>query len=138
METPFVDCEPVGKPVHAEVNFGQWIAQCECGGAESVTPDEPIFYCCSCGNYANHGKPRKVIFPSKKEIKDIETVLLKRPVIVKGGTHMIERTVNARPAIIDEKGVLSRSWKPGETVKDLRKENESIKTKTEKRLKDGP
>lgn len=137
METPFVDCEPVGKPVHAEVNFGQWIAQCECGGAESVHWDEPIFYCCSCGNYANHGKPRAVIFPSKKEIKDIETVLLKRPVIVKGGTHMIERTVNARPAIIDEKGVLSRSWIPGETVKDLRKENESIKAKVEKRMKDG-
>jgi len=127
LDTPFVDCEPVGKPVYAEVNFGQWLAVCECGGAESVDPDEPIFYCFSCGNYTNHGKPRKVIFPPKKEIKDIETVLLKRPVIIKGGTHMIERTINARPAIIDNKGVLSRSWKPGETVKDLRKENESIK-----------
>jgi len=128
LDTPFVDCEPIGKPVYAEVNFGQWVARCQCGGAETVDPDEPIFYCFSCGNYENHGKPRKVIFPSKKEIKDIETVLLKRPVIVKGGTRVIERTVNAKPAIIDEKGVLSRSWIPGEPVKHLRKENkESIK-----------
>ena len=127
LETPFVDCEPIGKPVYAEVNFGQWVARCQCGGAETIDPDEPIFYCFSCGNFDNHGKPRMVIFPSKKEIKDIETVLLKRPVIIKGGTHVIERTVNAEPVIIDDKGVLSRSWLPGETAKDLRKENESIK-----------
>jgi len=129
LDTPFVDCEPIGKPVYAKVNMGQWLAQCECGGAESVDPDEPIFYCFSCGNYENHGKPRKVIFPSKKEIMEIESVLLRRPVKVRGGTHEIERTILAEP-LVDEKGVLSRSWLPGETVDHLRKENkESIKEK---------
>ena len=127
LETPFVDCEPVGKPVYAQVNFGQWLVRCECNGAESVMPEEPIFYCFSCGNFANHGKPRKVIFPSKKEMKDIEEILLKRPVVAVGRTHEIERTIDARPAIVDDKGVLSRSWLPGETIDDLRKENESIK-----------
>lgn len=127
LDTPFIDCEPVGKPVCAEINFSQWVARCECGGAESVCQEEPIFYCFSCGNYENHGKPRTVIFPSKKEIKEIEEILLKRPVITRRGTHIIERTINAEPAIIDKEGVLSRSWLPGETIDDLRKENESIK-----------
>lgn len=128
LDTPFVDCEPVGKPVYAQVNFGQWVAQCECGGAESVDPDDPIFYCFSCGNYANHGKPRSVIFPSKKDVKQIEEVLLRRPVIIKRGANEIDRILNAEPAIIDKYGVLSRSWVPGETVDNLRRENnESMK-----------
>ena len=129
LDTPFVDCEPVGKPVYAQVDFGQWVAECPvCDGAESVMPEEPIFYCFSCGNFENHGKPRKVIFPSEKEMKDIEKILLERPVKVRRGAHEIERTLNAEPVIIDKHGVLSRTWVPGETVSDLRKENkESIK-----------
>ena len=123
LDTPFIDCDPIGSPVYAEVNFGQWVARCECGGAETVDPDEPIFYCFSCGNFDNHGKPRKVIFPSKKEMKDIETVLLERPVKIKPRSHMIERAIDATPTITDKYGVLSRSWLPGETVKHLRKEN---------------
>lgn len=54
--------EPQGKPVNAEINFGQWIAKCpDCKGAEAVDPSEPIFYCCSCGNTANGSHPRSNI-----------------------------------------------------------------------------
>jgi len=129
LDTPFDDCEPVGKPVYAEVNRGQWLAMCPiCGGAESVMSEEPIFYCFSCGNFENHGKPRDVIFPSEKDMKDIEKILLERPVVIKIGAHAIERILNAEPLITDKYGVLSRSWTPDQTVDDLLKENkESIK-----------
>jgi len=129
LETPFVDCEPLGKPVFAKVNFGQWLVECECGGAETVHWDEPIFYCFSCGNYNNHGKPREVIFPTQKEITEIEKLLLLRPVITRGGPAMIERVIGGMPSIKDKYGPLSRSWDPGQTEDDLREENKSIKGK---------
>ena len=131
LDTPFDDCDPVGKPVYAEVNNGQWLAVCPvCGGAESVMPEEPIFYCFSCGNFENHGKPREVIFPSDKDIKDIEKILLERPIIIKKGAHEIERITNAEPAIKDKYGLLPRSWTPDQTIKDLRRENkESLPNK---------
>ncbi len=131
LDTPFIDCEPVGKPVYAQVDFGQWVAVCPvCGGGETVMLEEPIFYCFSCANFENHGKPRTVIFPSEKEMKDIEKILLERPVVIKRGAHAIERVLNAEPTIIDKYGVLSRNWTPDQSVKDLRKENkESIKGK---------
>ena len=130
LDTPFVDCEPVGKPVFAKVNFGQWLVECECGGAETVHWDEAIFYCFSCGNFENHGKPREVIFPSEKERDDIERILLERPIRIKGGTNVIERTVLAIPAVKDKYGPLSRSWDPGESADDLRRENnQSLKGK---------
>jgi len=122
LDTPFIDCEPVGKPVFAEVNHGQWVAKCECNGAETVDPDEPMFYCFSCGNVDNHGKPRKVIFPSEKEIKDIERELLKRPIKSASGTHYIERIVNGSIKM-QGNGELPRVWIPGETVKDLLNQN---------------
>jgi len=130
LDTPFIDCEPTGKPVFAKVNFGQWLVECECGGAESVHWDEPIFYCFSCGNFENHGKPRTVIFPSEKERSDIERILLERPIRMKGGTSKIERIVLAIPAIKDKFGTLSRSWDPTDTIEDLRRENnQSLKGK---------
>ena len=131
LDTPFDDSEVVGKPVNAEINWGQWIAKCECGGAEAVDPDEPIFYCFSCGNYANHGKPRPVIFPDQKERGKIEREILKRPVKISRGTHMIERLTTAEPQVFDmvdgKLMPLSRSWVPGETAKDIVKQNEVLK-----------
>lgn len=124
LATPFVDCEPIGKHVKAEVNFGQWIANCECGGAESVYVKEPFFYCKTCGNYDNKGKPRPVKFP--KNVEEIEKLLLKRPVKQMRGIHYIERNIYAQPLISDDIGLLSRSWLPGESTKDLEKENEAI------------
>ena len=131
LDTPFDDSEVVGKPVNAEINWGQWIAKCECGGAEAVDPDEPIFYCFSCGNYSNKGKPRPVIFPDQKEREQIEREILKRPVKISKGTHMIERLTTAEPQVFDmvdgKLMPLSRSWIPGETAKDIVKQNKVLK-----------
>jgi len=126
-DTP-LNGQPKGKPVAAEVNYGRWIARCpDCNGAEDVDPSEPIFYCFSCGNFTNNGRPRAVIFPSAKERKAIETELLKRPVKIKGGTNALDRLVNAVPEIMTDKMILSRSWLPGETLADLKTQNKALK-----------
>ena len=40
---------------------------CECGGAEYVCRAEPVFYCLSCGNAANSGRLRPVLFEEDLE-----------------------------------------------------------------------
>ena len=127
LDTP-INGKEKGKPVLAELNWGQWIARCpDCKGAEAVDPDEPIFYCFSCGNFSNDGHPRHVLFPPEKERKEIEKELLKRPVKVGVGTHDIERLTLAEPMARNEKGLLSRSWTPGETLDDIKEQNKSLR-----------
>lgn len=114
LETPFTGMTS-GKAVEAEINHGRWIAICpDCGGAEYVSPYEQIFYCFSCGNAANLGYGRPVKFPINR--KAIEAAVLERPVTERRGTNKIERALLATPVL----PMLSRSWKPGETVSDLR------------------
>jgi hypothetical protein len=38
------------KPAKAAVDGGRWLAQCECGNYEVVTPTDPIMFCHQCGN----------------------------------------------------------------------------------------
>jgi hypothetical protein len=102
-----------GKPVEARLDFGRWLADCECGGAEYVSHTEPVFYCMSCGNAQYGGAARPVVFPKNRE--QIEVLVLERPVI---GNDPIRQ----KPVIPG----LSRSWNPGETLKELRKQNEVI------------
>ena len=59
-------------PVKARVDHNRWIADCECGGAEYVDPDEPIFFCFSCDNMAFNNMLRPVIFPGKRAMARIE------------------------------------------------------------------
>ena len=114
LETPFTDMIR-GEAVEAEINYGRWIALCpDCGGAEYVSPDEQIFYCFSCGNIANAGNGRPVKFPADRQA--IEAAILERPVIERNGANRIERALLAAPVL----PMLSRSWKPGESVSDLR------------------
>ena len=125
IDTP-IHGEPKGE-VEAEINWGRWIARCpDCPGAEDVAPEEPIFYCFSCGNYMNEGHPRKVIFPSEKIRKQIEAEVMKRPVEFAGGANEIDRAINAKPTASDDKGVLSRCWIPGESVEALKRENKGL------------
>lgn len=125
-DTPFVDIEPTGEPVGAFVSFGIWIAKCECNGAEYVAPGQP-FYCASCGNYANGGKPRPVIFPNNAH--EIETELLKRPVLNGLARNEFERAQRARAVVQTEKGFLSRTWLLGESIADLRNQNKELPKK---------
>ena len=125
LDTPITG-NPAGKEVEAEINWGRWIAKCpNCNGAEDVDPNEPIFYCFSCGNYQNDGKPRPVKFPS--DYKKIEKEILKRPVKFTSGTNQVERLANAIPVMTTERGILSRSWVPRETLDDLKEQNEPLK-----------
>lgn len=129
LDTPFVGGTPVGKPVMAEVNHGQWIAHCECGGAEAVDQDEPIFYCFNCGNRSTKGRPRPVAFPPQRVIEEIEQVLLERPLEDGGGANEIDRVFLARPlvGVVDGQGVvMHRSWRPEESVDELRSQNGMI------------
>lgn len=148
------DKEPTGTPVTARIWQGQWIADCECNGACFVDPDEPVFFCFTCGNRANGQKPRPVTFPPTLERLEIERLLLERPVNDIAGLTDLERAGMAKPLLFVEIEVeepptgdevlraiaqgkipkprittrtlpLTRSWEPGETVDDLRKQQET-------------
>lgn len=122
-----------GDPVRARIWQGQWIADCPtCNGAEFVSPDEPIFFCFGCGNRANDNQLRAVIFPDADERMEIERLILERPVDDMAGLSDLERAGLAKPMIVVaierdngevEYGQLGRSWNPGETADDLRKQN---------------
>lgn len=138
--------DPTGVPVSARIWQGQWIADCECNGASFVDPEEPVFFCFSCANRANGGKPRPVIFPPHEERLEIERLLLERPVDDLAGLTDLERAGMARPvifvevAISDQRSAVSppaadarsetrvlplvRSWAPGETVEDLHRQQD--------------
>lgn len=55
-------------PVIARLEVGRWIADCSCGGAEYVSPEDPIFFCMSCGNTEYGGAIRPVVFPEKRDV----------------------------------------------------------------------
>jgi hypothetical protein len=103
--------EPLGTPIIATVNHGRWVGICECGGAEIVTPNDPIFFCFSCYNLDNKYHVRPVAFPHEKEQAAISAVLMER----------------------DHKDM---HWTPGETVEVLKGQNkvlrEAKKSKKEK------
>lgn len=160
-----LDKEPTGTPVHARIWQGQWIADC-CNASCFVDPHEPVFFCFQCGNRANGGKPRPVIFPPEAERLEIERLLLERPVDDYVGLTDMERAGMARNVLDVEVEVeeapgipemmealqtgkppkgqkvirrlpLCRSWEPGETVEDLRKQQEEPIRKWKAALKDG-
>jgi hypothetical protein len=105
------------KTVNARVDFGRWMADCpDCNGCEYVDPDDPFFFCLSCGNATLEGYARKVIFP--KDIEKIESELMNRPVNDIAGSNVVER---AKSAKLIYHG-LSRSWNSGESVADLKRQ----------------
>ena len=75
----YVADRTAGKPVEARIDFARWIADCECGGAEYVDPDEPLFFCMACGNAGTSGRARKVEFPDDRETIEADTMRDKRP-----------------------------------------------------------
>jgi hypothetical protein len=114
---------PQGEPVKAYIDFGQWIAACSCGGHEFVDFEEPVFYCFSCGNRKNNNYVRPVEFPDIETVKEIERLVLLRPVDDEQGLTDLDRAYRAKPLISTTKGLLSRSWDSSETVKNLKEQN---------------
>ena len=39
----------IGADTFARINHGRWVADCVCGSAQVVTPDDPRFACPECG-----------------------------------------------------------------------------------------
>lgn len=99
--------------VTARVDFGRWIADCKCGAAQYVEPDQP-FYCAECGMAWNDNLACEVVFPPVEKMAEVEAELLERPVLKRGRKD--QKTIQPPPA---EPG-LSRSWTPEETVADLK------------------
>lgn len=117
-------------PVLARIDFGRWIADCECGGASYVDPDEPIFYCVSCGSDQHGGDLRPVEFPAQRAA--IEQEVLARPVEAGIGSTTLARALLAKPKIVTKDGPLSRSWNPDESLARLRKQNKGAGVKKSK------
>jgi len=112
-----------GDPVAARIDFGRWIADCpDCSGAEYVDYDDPVFFCVSCGNEDNEGKARPVVFPNEAERAEIEVLILARPVKAHG-KRPTQRALMAAPVIPG----LGRSWNPGESAADLKRQNKAIR-----------
>lgn len=91
-----------GPAVVARVSGSAWIADCPtlgCGGAEYVSFDRPVFFCCECRNQAAGNDYLPVVVPKPEKRTEIEAIL------------------DARPA------PSTRHWYPHETVAQLRAEN---------------
>jgi hypothetical protein len=83
--------------IEVYANHGRWVVECPtCHGAQLAVRTDPRFMCVNCGNASVGGVWRPVIWP--KDHPEIEAILDARPM-----PH-------------------TRNWAPGETVKDLRRE----------------
>lgn len=102
-----------GTPVMAFVDFGRWLARCECGQCNYVDPDEPVMFCARCGN-SNSGLARLVVFPAERMV--IEEVLLKRPVINNpAAKNIVDAALLSKPKY----PILTRNWYPGQSAESL-------------------
>lgn len=82
------------EPMPVRVDWGRWIADCPCGGAEMVWLEGPHqIWCAQCGNAALGGQWRPVALPDR--------------------VHEIIVALEARPHRKD------RNWRPPETADDL-------------------
>lgn len=114
---------PRGKPVTARIWQGHWVADCECGGAEVVDYDEPIFFCWGCGNSTTKGAVRSVVFPENREA--IERKILLRPVQALRGLDEIAKAECATAVISIDGKPLTHSWLPEETLEDLSEQQDA-------------
>lgn len=102
------------------VNHGRWLGLCPwCGKNNYVDPKENLFYCFSCGN---NGTGQMILAEFPKNYQEIEKVLLKRAV---HGAEQVQnlfiRATQVEPSIPG----LYRNWRPGESLAELREQNNS-------------
>lgn len=111
------------KKVEARIDWGRWLVDCPCGGAALVTAEEPFTYCTNCGNGYVGGEALTVVFPPDRA--EIEAELLLRPMYEVVGAPPTQAALMSKPQVFG----LERGWKPGETVKDLQEQRESLTRK---------
>lgn len=65
----------------ARVEYGRWLADCPfgCGGAEVVSLERPVFFCCECRNAAVGHQMVRVQCPVETTRAEGEEILLARP-----------------------------------------------------------
>lgn len=159
--------KPQGAPVYARIWQSQWVADCECNTTMFVDPDDPIFFCFGCGNRLNGRRPRPVIFPPEMERREIERLLLERPVIDAAGLTDLERVGLQKNVLfveveeVDESALfagtdiahkfapgkkmptrkslkpLTRSWRPGESSNELDRQQRAAIEAWQKDIKHG-
>lgn len=111
--------EMQGTPVIARIDRSRWLADCECGGAEYVDPDEPFFFCANCGNDADSAKVRPVVFPPIETRQALEALITSRPVTIRGGSTLQQQLLTADESIPR----LQRQWDAGESLLKIAREN---------------
>lgn len=129
-------------PVKARIELGAVVGDCECGGCEFVSIEEPIFYCMECFNRLHGGALRPVQFPAPEVWAEIVRLVMLRPVEDLRGADDCDRAYNSRAVIYLEKEdgqhlPLTRSWNPNESVDDLMRENEAVEKWALAQLKEG-
>jgi hypothetical protein len=70
---------PAAPPVTARMNYGRWIADCECHAAVLLFRGEQAgrwFWCPACGNAGAGGKLRPVVWPPDRERIDRDMATL--------------------------------------------------------------
>ena len=103
---PVLDSAPIEAHVRAFYDritgawLARWLARCECGGWEDVTPADPVHFCLSCYNREAGNRLRPVVFPAQRE--EVESLLM-------------ERDDGPR-----------RNYDHGETVAELRQQNADL------------
>lgn len=68
--------------LEARVNVSRWIADCPdptCGGAEYVSFETPVFFCCECRNAAAGNELLGVLLPDPARRAQVEAYLAARP-----------------------------------------------------------
>lgn len=112
-------------PLYAYVDNARWSVLCECSSPYYADPtDDKFGYCPVCGNAVLDGAARRMIFPADRE--DIEQELLERELDSKIHPDKITTQAMLMPGLVKPK-YIDRSWKPGESVKDLQKEHKKVK-----------
>ena len=103
MRPPAANGVTAGGDIQAYIDCGRWLAECpDCHSAQVISDKTRDFWCLHCGNASIDFKWRHIRMPRNRKV--LEDVLV------------------LRPAARSDRA-LTRNWKTGETVDDLKAEN---------------
>lgn len=80
----------IGASLYARINHGRWVADCVCGSAQVVSPDDPRFACPECG----YGWAQ-ITFPDKPAAAEAEVSA--RPPHERNWWHADDKSAWDRP-----------------------------------------
>jgi hypothetical protein len=101
--------------LRAHISGGRWSVQCWCRAYSYVTHTHPIHWCMVCGNEIAGNVAVPVIFPEETERKEIEQLLLARPMQPGASEDELAASREALPLVPG----LYRDWYPGQSVEFL-------------------